>query len=83
MLTLEQELARLRERVDELERSRSRAGSEWLNETEASRYIGRHDEYLRKLRLKGKGPPATQVGRQFMRRRSDLDQHMRDPNTFA
>jgi hypothetical protein len=83
MLNLEQELARLRERLDQLERSHSRAGSEWMNETEASRYIGKHDEYLRKLRLEGKGPPATPIGRRWMRRRTDLDQFMRDPNSFA
>jgi len=83
MLTLEQELARLRERLDQLERSRSRAGSEWMNETDSSRYIGKHDEYLRNLRLEGKGPPATRNGRQWMRKRTDLDQFMRDPSSFA
>lgn len=83
MLNLEQELARLRERLDELERSRSRAGSEWLNETEASRHIGKHDEFLRRLRLEGRGPPATRIGRQWMRKRSVLDQFMADPDAFT
>jgi hypothetical protein len=63
--------------------TRSRSGSEWLNETEASRYVGRHDEYLRKLRLEGQGPPATRIGRQWMRRRTDLDRFMDNPNSFA
>jgi hypothetical protein len=79
---LSQELARLRERVDQLERARARGG-DWLNETHASRYIGRNDEYLRRLRLEGRGPPATRVGRQWMRRRSDLDRFMADPDSSA
>jgi hypothetical protein len=83
MLNLEQEFERLRARLDQLERTRSRSGSEWLNETEASRYVGRHDEYLRKLRLEGQGPPATRIGRQWMRRRTDLDRFMDNPNSFA
>jgi len=83
MLTLEQELAQLRERLDQLERSHSRTGSEWMNETEASRYIGKHDEYLRLLRCEGRGPPATRIGRRWMRKRTDLDQFMRDPNSFG
>lgn len=82
MLNLEQELKRLHERLDQLERSRARAGSEWLNETESSRYIGKHDEYLRNLRLENRGPPAYPNGRQWMRKRSDLDQFMRDPSSF-
>jgi hypothetical protein len=82
-MNLEQEVARLRERLDQLERSRSRSGSEWVNESEASRYIGKHDEYLRKLRLEGKGPPASLIGRRWMRRRADLDEFMRNPSRFA
>jgi hypothetical protein len=82
-MNLEQEPADLRKRLDELERSRARGGSEWLNETESSRHIGKHDEFLRKLRLQGKGPPWTQIGRQFMRKRADLDQFMADPDSFA
>jgi hypothetical protein len=83
MLNLEQEFERMRARLDQLERTRSRSGSEWLNESEASRYVGRHDEYLRKLRLEGRGPPATRIGRQWMRRRTDLDRFMDNPNSFA
>jgi hypothetical protein len=81
--SVQEELQRLRERLDQLERSRSRAGSEWMNETESSRYIGKHDEYLRKLRKEGKGPPATKIGRRWMRRRSDIDRFMADPDSFV
>jgi hypothetical protein len=80
--SVQEELSRLRERVDQLERARAREG-EWLNETHASRYLGRNDEYLRRLRLEGKGPPATHIGRQWMRRRTDLDRFMADPDSFA
>jgi hypothetical protein len=83
MPDLEHQIARLNERLDELERSRARAGSEWLNETESSRYIGKHDEYLRKLRIEGRGPPATLNGRQWMRKRADLDLFMANPDAFA
>lgn len=77
MQTIQEELARLRERLDQLERRPSpRPPSAYLNETHASRHIGRHDEYLRRLRLEGKGPRATKVGRQFMYKVEDLDQHM-------
>jgi hypothetical protein len=82
MLNVEQELARLHERLSQLERSHSRAGSEWMNETESSRYIGKHDEFLRRLRVEGKGPPATLIGRRWMRKRSDLDSFMTDPESF-
>jgi hypothetical protein len=64
---VQEELIRLRERVDQLERARAREG-EWLNETHASRYLGRNEEYLRRLRLEGRGPPATRIGRQWMRK---------------
>lgn len=80
MLELEQELKRLQQRLSVLERTRASGGAEWLNETEASRYIGRHDEYLRKLRLAGKGPPATRKGRQWVRQRSALDAFMAEDN---
>ena len=53
MLDLEQEFERLRARLYQLERTRARAIGEWMNETHASRYIGKHDEYLRRLRLAG------------------------------
>jgi hypothetical protein len=79
MLELEQELKRLQQRLSVLERTRP-SGDEWLNETESSRYIGRHDEYLRKLRLAGKGPPATRNGRQWMRQKSKLDAFMAEDN---
>ena len=78
-MQIEQELEWLRQRLSLLERTRP-SGNEWMNETEASRYIGRHDEYLRKLRLAGKGPPATRSGRQWMRKRSDLDAFMAEDN---
>jgi hypothetical protein len=83
MLNIEEELQRLRERIDQLERSRSSVGSAWMNETEASRYIGKHDEFLRKLRLEGRGPPATKIDRRWMRKRSDLDRFMADPDSFG
>jgi hypothetical protein len=79
MLELERELKRLQQRLSVLERTRP-SGDEWLNETESSRYIGRHDEYLRKLRLAGKGPSATRNGRQWMRQRSKLDAFMAEDN---
>jgi hypothetical protein len=79
MLEVEQELKRLQQRLSLLER-RPSGSAEWMNETEASRYIGRHDEYLRKLRLAGKGPPATRSGRQWMRQRSALDAFMAEDN---
>jgi hypothetical protein len=82
MLNVEEQLARLHERLSQLERSHSRTGSEWLNETEASRYIGKHDEFLRRLRVEGKGPPATRIGRRWMRKRSDLDRFMSNPESF-
>jgi hypothetical protein len=83
MLDLEQEFERLRARLYQLERTRARAIGEWMNETHASRYIGKHDEYLRRLRLEGRGPLATLVGRQWMRRRTDLDRFMDNPESFG
>jgi hypothetical protein len=80
--SLELELSRLRERIDQLERARARE-ADWLNETHSSRYIGKSDEYLRRLRLEGKGPPATRIGRQWMRKRADLDRFMTDPASFS
>jgi helix-turn-helix protein len=79
---LQEELIRLRDRVDLLERARVRE-AEWLNETQASRYIGKNEEFLRRLRLEGKGPPATRIGRRWMRKRSDLDKYMSDPNSHS
>jgi hypothetical protein len=83
MIDLEQEFERLRARLYQLERTRARATGEWMNETHASRYIGKHDEYLRRLRLEGRGPLATLVGRQWMRRRTDLDRFMDNPDSFG
>jgi hypothetical protein len=80
--SVQEELKQLRQRVDQLERARTRE-SEWLNETKASRYIGRNEEYLRRLRLEGRGPPATRNGRQWMRRRADCDLFMINPDAFA
>ena len=83
MLDLEQEFERLRARLYQLERTRSRAVGEWMNETEAVRYVGRHDEYLAGFASKGRGPPGHSVGRQWMRRRTDLDRFMDNPDSFA
>jgi hypothetical protein len=80
---LSDELSLIKARLDRLERSRPRGDDAWLNETEASRYIGKNDQYLRRLRIEGKGPPWTQNGRQIMRKRSVLDRFMTDPDSFA
>ena len=56
MLEIQSEIARLRERVEQLERQRARTNRGCLNQRRAAEYLGKSREYLRTLHLRGEGP---------------------------
>lgn len=69
MLDTQNEIKRLRERVDQLEeqerqreRQRARTNRGHLNQRRAAEYIGKSREYLRQRELCGNGPPRNADG---------------------
>jgi hypothetical protein len=70
---LSHEIAALRERVARLER-RGDGFAPIMNETRAAHYLGRSQEFLRKLRLRGEGPKAVRRGTTWEYRRTHLDE---------
>jgi len=55
-------IAELRERVQRLERLRTRSSRGRVNQRRAAEYLGRSREFLRRLHLRGEGPPRAADG---------------------
>ena len=55
-------IAELSERVQRLERLRSRSNRGRVNQRRAAEYLGRSREFLRQQHLRGKGPPRAADG---------------------
>jgi hypothetical protein len=56
MSEIQSELAQLRERLQRLERLRTKSGRGRVNQRRAAEYLGRSREFLRQLALRGEGP---------------------------
>jgi hypothetical protein len=54
--SVQSELTRLRERVEQLERQHARTNRGRTNQRGAAQYLGRSREYLRQHHLRGEGP---------------------------
>jgi hypothetical protein len=55
-VSLQSEIANLKERVAALEWERRKTNRGRVNQRGAAQYLGRSREYLRRLHLRGKGP---------------------------
>ena len=73
MSEIQSELARLRDRVEQLERRHTRTNRGRANQRKAAEYLGCSREYLRQLHLAGKGP----------RRAADGSYHYDDLDVFS
>jgi hypothetical protein len=61
-LELVSAIAELSERVQRLERLRTRSSRGRVNQRRAAEYLGRSREFLRQLHLRGAGPPRAADG---------------------
>ena len=61
-LELVSAIAELRERVQRLERLRTRSSRGRVNQRRAAEYLGRSREFLRQLHLRGAGPARAADG---------------------
>ena len=62
MLEIQSEIARLRKRVDELERRQVRTSRGHFSQKRAAEYLGKSREWLRQRELHGDGPPRNPDG---------------------
>jgi hypothetical protein len=62
MSEIQSELAELRERVQRLERLRTKSSRGRVNQRRAAEYLGRSREFLRQLHLRGEGPRRAADG---------------------
>ena len=62
MLEIQSEIARLRKRVDELERRQVRTTRGYTNQRGAAAYLGKSREWLRQRERRGDGPHRNPDG---------------------